>query len=240
MQDVIKGHTVETFNEELSHLRALVLEMGELVVEQVNNAVKALCTGDDSLGQSVIDIDRKVDQFDLQADQEILRILALRQPMATDLRLILGFSKIVAELARGGNKAKKIASFAVKLNADEHRKPRKRLLRDVQLMKDKACRMLERSLEAVARMDVPEAIEVVREDDVLDDEFDAAMRHLSTFMLEDSSAIAQVLDMVFTVKALERVGDHAHNIAEQVVFVAEGRDVRYLNPEILEASSSAG
>ena len=109
----------------------------------------------------------------------------------------------------------------------------------MKLMSDRACSMLERSLEALRRTDVPAAIKIVKEDDELDGEFDAAMRHLTTFVLEAPSDIARVLDMVFVLKYLERVGDHANHIAEQIVFIAEGRDVRYLSPDALADTESA-
>jgi phosphate transport system protein len=233
MSDVTTGHTMQAFNAELAQLRGLVMEMGELVVEQVTNAVKALVEDDVGLGSRVVEQDRRVDQFDMQVDEEVLNILALRQPVATDLRLVLALSKSAGELAQAGNKAKKIARFAAQVANDDARKPRRRLLRDIRRMQDQACCMLERSLEALARVDVPAAVTIVKEDATLDEEFEAALRYLVTFMLEDPSAIAAVLDMVFVLKALERVGDHANHIAEQVVFVAEGRDVRYVSPDAL-------
>ena len=208
--------------------------MGELVLEQVGKAVKALSDKDHELARRVVEQDRHVDQFDMRADEEGLRVLALRQPLATDLRLVLALSKSVNELASAGNKAKKIARFSMLLTADDLRQPNRKLLRHVCLMKENACDMLRRSLRALSEMDVAAAVEIVKEDDELDEEFEAGMRHLSTFMLEDSSAIRRVLDMVFVLKALERVGDHANHIAEQVIFVAEGRDVRYLSPDVLE------
>jgi phosphate transport system protein len=168
-----------------------------------------------------------------------VRVVALRQPAASDLRLIMALSKIMGEISSAGNKARKIAAFAVRLYNQEGRQPSSRLLRDVKLMKERACRMLEHSLEALTRLDVAQAIAVLKEDDDLDEEFDAGMRYLVTFMLEDPAAISRVLDMVFALKALERVGDHANHIAEQVIYVVEGRDVRYLSPDALEAAHSA-
>lgn len=234
MTDITQGHTISAYDQELAQLRGLVLEAGELVLEQVANAVKALCDGDLALGRWVVDHDRQVDQYDMQVDAAIVRTLALRQPTACDLRLVLALSKIVGEISSAGNKARKIAAFAVRLHSQEGRQPSSRLLRDVRLMKERACSMLERSLDALARVDVPLAIAVLKEDDDLDEEFDAGMRHLVTFMLEDPSALSRVLDMVFALKALERVGDHANHIAEQVIFIAEGRDVRYLSPAVLD------
>jgi phosphate transport system protein len=233
MHDITQGHTVASDNEALAQLRGVVLSLGELVVGQVTKAVKALCEGRPDLARQVIEADRQVGEHDMEADEEVVRILALREPKAIDLRLVLGLSKCARELVSAGGKARKIARFALSLDRESERQPRRQLLRDVKLMNDRACCMLERSLDALARIDVPAAIGIAKEDDALDDEFDAAMRHLVTFMLEDPSEIARVLDMVFVLKSLERVGDHASHIAEQVVFVAEGRDIRYVSIDSL-------
>jgi phosphate transport system protein len=234
MNDVTQGHTVHAFNDELAGLRGLVLEMGELVVEQVSNSVKALCEEDVDLGHRVVEQDRQVDQYDMRVDEEIFRVLALRQPLAGDLRLVLALSKVSGELAQAGNKAKKIARFASRIVEDDARKPRRRLMRDIRRMQDRACCMLESSMDAIAKLDMTTAVDIVKRDEELDEDFDAALRYLVTFVLEDASCIAAVLDMVFILKALERVGDHANHIAEQVIFVAEGRDVRYLSTDVLE------
>lgn len=233
MQDIAQGHTVESYNEDLVKLRGLVLEMGDLVIEQVGLAVQCLFEGDADLARKVAARDSEVDQLDMQANEDILRILVVRQPKASDMRLVLGLMRAVDALAKVGNKAKKIAGFAIGLHTDQHRIPRKRLLRDVHLMSERACDMLQRSLDALIKIDAEAAVAIGKEDDALDDEFDAGMRHLVTFMLEDSSSIARVLDMVFALKALERVGDHASHIAEQVIFIAKGRDVRYANAEFI-------
>jgi phosphate transport system protein len=238
MNDVTQGHTVHAYNDELAQLRSVVLDMGKLVVDQAKNAVKALCENDEALSDSVVERDRQVDQFDMEADEEVVRVLALRQPVAMDLRLVLALSKVASELAQAGNKAKKIAHCSAHLSDDQTRMPHKKLLRHVRLMNERAYSMLERSLEALAKVDVKAAIAVVKEDDELDQEFDAGMRHLVTFVWDNPSTISRVLDMVFVLKALERVGDHANHIAQQVIFVAEGRDVRYVSPETLEGSTS--
>jgi phosphate transport system protein len=238
MQDITQGHTVHSYNDDLVKLRGVILKMGDFVLEQVSNGTKALCEADMELSRQVVDRDRAIDELDMEAEEDVLQIIALRQPQATDLRLVLALSKIASQLASAGNKAKKIAGFTANLLEDDDRLPRPRLLRDIRIMSDKASRMLEQSLAAVVEMDVPTAVAVAKADEDLDEEFDAAMRHLATFMLQDPSTIARILDMVFVLKALERIGDHANHIAEQVIFVAEGRDVRYVNKELLEAGSN--
>jgi len=235
MSDITKGHTVHSFDDDLAQLRGLVLEMGEIVVEQVNNAVEALGERDVHLAQRVVSDDRKVDQLDMEAHEEVEKLFAIRHPLARDLRLVMALSKIVSELARGGNKAKKIANFVLALEGEEDRAPGKKLMHHVRRMSERACCMLEHSLEALAALDVDAAIDIMKTDDELDEEFDASMRHLVTFMWENPSMITKVLDMVFVLKALERIGDFANHIAQQVVYVAEARDVRYVNPDLLES-----
>jgi len=233
MTDVTRGHTVRSYDEELARLRGAVLEMGELVVEQVSSAAQALCENDAQKGRTVADKDSDVHQFDMAVNEHIEQLFALRQPVATDLRLVLGLSKVVATLARVGDKAKKIALFAVQMDGEETRTPSKRLLRHVRSMNERACCMLDSSLDALAKLDVKAAVEIIREDDELDEEFDAGMRHLVTFMWENPSAVTKVMDMIFVIKALERVGDYANHVAQQVIFIARGRDVRYVNPEYI-------
>jgi phosphate transport system protein len=220
MKDIAKGHIVHAFDEDLAQMRGLVLEMGEIVVGQLRDAMLALGNRDSHLADRVIERDREVYQLDLEATAQIEAIFARRQPVARDLRLVFALSKVVSELARAGNKVKKVAGYAAALNDEEDRSPGRKMLHHVNVMGDRACCMLERSLDVLSRLDVKAAIDIIQEDDELDREFDASMRH-------------------FVLKALEKVGDHANHVAQQVVFVAEGRDVRYMNPELLASRYSA-
>lgn len=234
--DITQGHTVVSFSNDLSRSRSIVLEMGTLIIEQVDKAVTALISGDMALGRSVVERGRQVHDLDLRANEEIMEILALRHPVATDLRLVLALSKCVHELAAAGSKAKRIASFAIQLHTDVSREPRKKFLVHVQHMYDWAGQMLIKSLESLKTVDTQKAISVVRDDDNLDVSFDTGVRHLVTFMLENPATITGALDMIFVIKALERIGDHACHIAEQVIFIDQGRDVRYLHPDVLDQS----
>ncbi|KOR31575.1 hypothetical protein TI04_00130 [Achromatium sp. WMS2] len=233
-----QGHTVASFSEDLSRLRGLVLELGNLVKEQVSKAVLALTNGDTALARTVVEKGHYTHELDLRVSEEILQVLALRQPVATDLRLVLALSKCVHELVAVGSKAKKIAAFAIQLHTDFDREPSKKFLVHVQHMYEWAGSMLERSLYALTTIDSQKAITVVRDDDKLDLSFDSGIRHLVTFMLENPATITRALDMIFMLKSLERVGDHACHIAEQVVFIEQGRDVRYLHPDVLEVNIS--
>lgn len=231
--DITQGHTVVSFSNDLARLLGLVLEMGNLITEQVDKAVTSLINGDMTLGRLVVERGRQAHDLDLRANEEIMQILALRHPVATDLRLVLALSKCVHELASAGSKAKRIASFAIQLHTDVAREPRKKFLVHVQHMYDWAGQMLNKSLEALKTIDAEKAIAVVRDDDNLDVSFDTGVRHLVTFMLENPATITGALDMIFVIKALERIGDHACHIAEQVIFIDQGRDVRYVHPDAL-------
>ncbi len=233
MNDITKGHTVHAYDDELGRVRGLVLEMGKYVLEQTANAVAALMTGDAARARQVLDNEPKVDRFELEADEAIFSLIAKRQPAAQDLRLVLALSKIVGDLERAGDKAVQIAWCAIRLLERGGQHPANKILHHVRRLDEVARSMLERGLDALGRADIEPALDVFSDDRQLDDEFDAALRHLMTFVLEDSSLVGQVLDLVFALKALERIGQHATNVAEQVIFVAKGKDVRYQNKEVL-------
>lgn len=233
MNDVTKGHTVHAYDQELGGLRGLVLEMGELVLEQTRKAVAALITGDAGLARQVLNDEPRVDHFELDADDAIFNLIAKRQPAAVDLRLVLALSKVAGDLERAGDKAEQIAWCVTRLLERDGQQPAAKILHHVRRLEEVACSMLERSLHALGELDIEPALDVFADDRQLDNELDAALRHLMTFVLEDSSLLGQVLDLVFALRALERIGQHAGNIAEQVIFVAKGKDVRYQNKEVL-------
>jgi phosphate transport system protein len=233
MNDVTKGHTVHAYDQELGRVRGLVLEMGEYVLEQTRMAVNALAEGDPGLARQVVDREPRVDHFELDADEAIFSLIAKRQPAALDLRLILALSKVVGDLERAGDKAEQIAWCVIRLLERDGQQPASRILHHVRRLDEVARSMLERSLEALNQLDVEGALDVFADDHRLDEEFEAGLRHLMTFVLEDSSLVGQLVDLVFALRALERIGQHAGNIAEQVIFIAKGKDVRYQNKEVL-------
>ena len=233
MGDVATGHTVHSYDEELSAARGLVLEMGEYVLEQTRTAVRALTGGNLQLARKVLDGERKIDYLELDADEAIFSLIAKRQPAAIDLRLILALSKVVGDLERAGDKAEQIAWCVIRLMEREGQQPSSKILHHVRHLDQVACSLLGRSLDALARADVDRALAVFSDCSQLEDELDAAMRHLMTFVFEDSALLGQVLDVAFALRALAGIGDHAGNIAEQVIFVARGKDVRYQNKEVL-------
>jgi phosphate transport system protein len=233
MTETGTGHIVKRFDQELAGFRGLVLEMGELALEQVRQSVDALCNEDITLARQIVKRESLVDNFDLQADEAATRLLAMRQPMAGDLRMILALSKTVTDLERIGDEAEKIAKAAIRHLEHDVGRLQPALLRDARTMCDLATRLLERALDALAEKNWQEAVAVVQGDKDLDAEMQAALRRLSTYILEDSRNVGQVIDAALIVKALERVGDHAKNIAESVVYQIKGKDVRYMKVDHL-------
>lgn len=236
--DPTEGHTVRSYDRELSELRHQVLEMGERVLEQTRQAVRALIEADADAARRVVDHERKIDYMELDADEEVFELIARRAPTAIDLRLILALSKVTGDLERAGDKAARIARCVIELEARGRRLPEAKILHHIGQMNETVCRMLGNSLDALARTDVELALGVFAEDRGLEQQFDAAMRHLITFVFENASLVGQVIELVFGLKALERIGNHAGNIAEQVIYVAKGKDVRYQNRENLIAALS--
>jgi phosphate transport system protein len=234
MTEPLKAHTLKTFDRDLNQLRGLIQEMGGLVIEQVQRAVDALMQGDLDACERVASVESTVNQFDLKVDEAVLTLFALRQPQAIDLRLTLALFRVSADLERIGDKAHKIARCSERLIEADATQPNRKLLCHIRVMHRTAAEMLEQALRSLEEVDHGIAVEVIRRDSHLDDEYDAAMCHLMTFIMEDTRSLPRILDLMSIIKALERVGDHAKNIAEQVVFVAKGHDIRYRDMDLIE------
>ncbi len=225
-------HTYKQFDAELEAVRRRVLEMGGMVEEQLNKAIEALIAGDTSLSEEVIANDHKVNAMEVAADEACTHILALRQPTAGDLRMILTIIKTITDLERIGDEAAKIARFAVKVyESGRIVTPR---YTEIKYMAGLANKMLREALDAFARLDASVAIGVARQDMEVDEEFHLITRHLITFMMEDPRTISTFIDLMFVVKSIERIGDHSKNISEYVVFMVKGKDVRHTSIEDLE------
>jgi len=225
-------HIYKQFDADMEALRSRVLEMGGMVEEQVNKAIEALISGDTRLAEEVIANDHKVNKMEIDADQACTQIIALRQPAAGDLRAVLTIIKTITDLERIGDEASKIARYAVKVyDADRIMTPR---YTEIKYMAGLANKMLRESLDAFARLDVSGAASVARQDMEVDEEFHLITRHLITFMMEDPRTISTFIDLLFVVKAIERIGDHAKNMSEYVVFMVKGKDVRHTTIEELE------
>ena len=224
-------HISRQFNQELEELKTHLMAMGGLVEKQVQDAVHALLEGDSRLAEKVRDNDRQVNDLQLQIDDECTRVLARRQPAASDLRLVLAVIRATSDLERIGDEASKIARNALLLSENSGGI---RGLVEVRHISEHVRKMLRDALTAFARFDTELAMQVVREDESVDDEYGSAMRSLMTFMMEDSRSISSVLSIMWVLRALERVGDHANNLAEYVVYLVKGPDIRHSDPDTLE------
>ena len=227
------AHTVKQFDVQLANLRNLVLEMGGLVEEQIKHAIQALDDEDLIAAREVISRDQIINGLQVKADEDCVSIIALRQPLGSDLRLIMSLFKIVTDLERIGDEAEKIARMTVKTYDGVSSPPSAKLLRDVVPMARLAQDMLHGCLDALARLDVEKAVEVAQGDDELDQEFQSALRRLITYMMEDPRTIGQAINVIFIVKALERIGDHSKNIAEYIIYLVKGKDVRHVSMDVL-------
>ena len=231
-------HIYKQFDADMEAVRARVLEMGGLVEEQVNQAVEALISGNTKLAEQVIEQDHKVNALEVAADEACTQIIALRQPTAGDLRMILTIIKTITDLERIGDEAAKIARFAIKVyDSDRIVAPR---YNEIKYMSGLATKMLRESLDSFARLDVSGAAAVARQDMEVDEEFHLITRHLITFMMEDPRTISTFIDLLFVVKAIERIGDHAKNISEYVVYLVRGKDIRHTSLEDKKRESMGG
>lgn len=225
-------HTSKQFDAELEAVRARVLQMGGLVESQIQLAVESLISGDMTLMNQVIDDDHRVNLMEVEIDEQCNNILVRRQPAAGDMRMVTTVIKTITDLERIGDEAEKIARMAKLLSQKERlHLPR---YNEVKHAAEIALDMLRKSLDAFARLDIVAAAQVVRQDQLVDDEFRSIMRYLITFMMEDPRTISTSLEILFVAKAIERIGDHAKNISEYVVYMVKGRDVRHVTLEEIE------
>jgi len=224
-------HTLKQFDTELDQIRSKVLQLGGLVERQITKAMEALAEGDLILCEQVINTDHEVNRMEVELDEACIHVIAKRQPAAIDLRMIMTVVKTITDLERIGDEAKKIAKQARTLHSNDMAYvPRIELRHAAEIVVS----MLRQALDAFARTDCSVATEVVRRDKEVDAEFKSAMRQLITFMIEDPRTISRALELLFIAKSIERIGDHAKNISEYVVYMEKGRDVRHLGLEVLE------
>jgi phosphate uptake regulator, PhoU len=225
-----KQHLSSQFNAELEDVRQRVLAMGGLVEQQLREATRALMEGDGRLAETVRDNDRRVNDFEVQIDAECGGILARRQPTAGDLRLVLAVIKTITDLERVGDESDKVARMAIELSAqDRIGAPLVQIGHLSSLVAD----LLHRALDAFARMDADAALAVAQDDVRADQEYEALLRQCITFMMEDPRTIGRIMDLIWAVRSLERIGDHARNIAEYVIYFVKGKDVRHIGIEAM-------
>jgi phosphate transport system protein len=221
------------YDEELEAMRSRVLQMGGLVESQVRTALDAFERADLDLAQQAIDADKRVNELEMDVDQMVNYVIARRQPTAGDLRMITGIAKVITDLERIGDESSKIAR-AVKWLHEKHEQSRLNRIPDLKYSGEAAASMLRRTLDAFARMDAVAAASIIKDDLGVDDRFRAVLRQLITFMMEDPRTISAALDCVWVAKAIERIGDHAKNVAEHVIFISQGWDARHQSLEDVE------
>ena len=220
-------HLSTQFDAELSGISNRVLEMGGLVESQVIQSVYALTQFSGETAEQVLLAEERVNTMEMEIDRDLSAIIARRQPTARDLRLLIAISKAIANLERVGDEAARIARTVQRL-INTGVSGRMRLpVADLSFEADLAIAQLRKSLDAFARLDTAQALEVLRADDQIDQEFDGLLRKLITYMMEDPRTISASIDLVFVAKAIERVGDHAKNLAEAIIYVVKGTDVRH-------------
>ena len=226
-------HLSTQFDTELSSVSSRVMEMGGLVEAQVQQAVQALGQFNAEVARGVIELEKRVNDMDIELDHEIASIIGRRQPTARDLRLLMAIAKAVANLERAGDEAEKMARMV--LSIIQSGAPRTLPASELRTAADLAAGQLRKALDAFARLDVVTAVSILREDDLIDREFDSFVRILITYMMEDARTISSSLDLLFLAKAIERVGDHAKNIAELIIYIVKGADIRHASIEEIEA-----
>jgi phosphate transport system protein len=219
----INKHISASFNEELEQIRNDVLKMGGLVEQQLTNALNAVNNSDQDLARRVLETDYLVNRMEVQIDEACTRIIAKRQPAASDLRLVLAIIKTITDLERIGDEAERIANVAL----ESFNKAQQEFLVSMDSMGRKVTTMLNEVLDAFARMDVEAAFKVHKNDKKIDKEYEAITRQLMTYMMEDPRSIPKVMDVFWSVRSLERIGDRCKNVAEYVIYFVKGKDVRH-------------
>ena len=227
----LSSHISREFDKELEDIRSKVLHMGGLVEEHLSKVLDALSHGNYRLAADIAASDYKVNAMEVEIDEECAEILARRNPAATDLRLVLAVTKIITDLERVGDEAEKIARMVVMLIETEN--PKSYYI-GVLAMGHHVRRILHDALDAFARLDADAALSIAKEDPEVDREQDATMRQLITYMMEDPRSITRVLNVVLAVRAMERIGDHARNICEDVIYLVKGKDIRHTRIEDVE------
>lgn len=227
----LSHHILSRFNADLEGVRSGVLQMGGLVEQQLQNGIKALCDGDSRLGEEVARLDHKVNAMEVAIDDDCSRILATRGPTASDLRLIVAVIKTITDLERIGDETEKLGHIATRLASVERPADR---YREIKHLGDHVADMVHGALDAFARLDTEAAVAVARKDRVVDEEYEALQRQCITFMMEDPRSIRRALDVLWVARALERIGDHAKNICEYVIYMVLGKDVRHVRLEDVE------
>ncbi|MDI3326148.1 phosphate signaling complex protein PhoU [Pontibacterium granulatum] len=236
-EDNYSTHISQQFNEELEQIRTQLLTMGGIVERQVHDAVEALLNGDADLAEKSRRTDQQTNEMELMIDEQCTTIIARRQPAASDLRLITAISKATSDLERIGDEASRICRHAIDLAEDGNSQRGYQEVRHIgTLVRD----MVKDVLTAFARSDTELAYRVAKQDKAVDQEYRTAMRSLITYMMEDPRAISSSLNVIWVLRSLERIGDHACNMAEHLVYLVSGTDVRHASLKTMKAAVQQG
>ena len=225
-------HLSTQFDSELTSVSAQVMELGGLVESQIRQAIYALSQFSVEVANEVTTNEARVNAMEIEIDRDLSSIIARRQPTARDLRLLIAISKTTANLERVGDEAEKIARMVRSII--QSGSPRSLPSLELRIVADLASGLLNKALDAFARLDITAAVAILKEDDLIDAEFDGFVRKLITYMMEDPRMISPSLDLLFLAKAIERIGDHAKNIAEFIIYVVKGEDIRHSTMEKIE------
>jgi phosphate transport system protein len=227
-------HLSTQFDSELNSVSSRVMEMGGLVESQIRQAIYALAQFNADAALGVTEAEQRVNAMEVEIDREISSIIGRRQPTAGDLRLLMAISKATANLERVGDEAAKIARMVRSII--DSGAARQLPASELRVASDLASGLLRKALDAFARLDTATAVSILKEDDLIDKEFDGFVRKLITYMMEDPRTISASLDLLFLAKAVERIGDHSKNIAELIIYVVKGADVRHASMEAIESA----
>ena len=227
-------HLSSQFDSELNSVSARVMELGGLVESQIQHAIHALAHFSLESVAQVDALEQRVNTMEVEIDHELSSIIARRQPTARDLRLLIAFSKATANLERMGDEAHKMARMVQAII--ESGSARQLPTTDLRVAADLASGLLRKALDAFARLDTKAAVAILKEDDLIDQEFDGFVRKLITYMMEDPRTISASLDLLFLAKAIERIGDHSKNVAELIIYLVEGKDVRHTSLDQIESA----
>lgn len=228
--EIFGQHISRKFNQELEQLRNQVGNMGGLVEMQLSQAIEAIVSADSEMGLQVANRDFEVNQFEVKIDEECCRILATRAPAAADLRLIVAVIKTITDLERIGDEAQRIGILAARLAGETQSIKR---YDELKMLAEHVLNMVHDALDAFSRLDAEDALKVVEEDKLVDEEYDMISRQCISMMMEDPHTIRRFMDVSWVARSLERIGDHAKNICEYVIYLVKGKDVRHLEIEEL-------
>jgi phosphate transport system protein len=231
---LMSEHSSKQYDQELESIRSRILEMGGLVESQLKLAIEAFDHSDLTRADEAIASDRRVNALQIELDRAVNNVIARRQPTASDLRLIMGVSKAIIDLERIGDESAKIARVVHWVRQKDGQVPR---LPDFDACAVIVGVMLRGALDAFARLDGPAAVNIIRDDQGVDERFRAVLRHLIRMMTEDAGVISTGIDVIWAAKAIERIGDHAKNIAEHVIYIAQGEDIRHTTIEVAEQAA---